>query len=249
MSHATSASVRDVSQSLANPTINPFLSLSIEAGPEDTSRNLFSLEKTFGSGGCVAKDASDTVKCLKAALVSPRISSTLQAQNIRGDKLDFCEMTEGAVPGGLIAYRFEQMEHGVCVNDSIVSVFVDDNNFTIVNAYFKISAVKGAPLLPKLTREQAIKVAKKAATTAANLAGVEFVTASQTIAGTQNPALAYFLQDGKTWFLSEDIEVNSKTFCDSGSTNQEKCRRYRIFVDSITGDVLQLRSLLDENSN
>lgn len=245
MSQATSATVAGVPQGLSGAPANPFLSLSIEPGPEFASLNIFSLEKIFGTGGCVAKNASDTAKCLKAALVNSSIISTLQAQKIRGDKVDFCEMTEGAVPGGLIAYRFEQMEHGICVSDSLVSVFVDDANFTIVSVYFKISAVEGAPLIPILTRDQAVNVAKKAAQNESNIAGLEFVTALQTVAGTQNPALAYFLKDGKKWFLAEDIEVNSKTFCDSGSLNQEKCKRYRIFVDSMTGDLLQLASLLD----
>ena len=168
-----------------NSRVPAFIEFSVQPGPDDSIKGINSIENVFGTEGCFAQTASGVVNCLKIALHTDDISATLKKEGIKVDKLDFCLETEGPVPGDMVAYRFEQMENGVCISDSIVSAFVDNLDSKIVSVNFKISSLAGAPQVPVVTRDQAVAAAISKAKNVAprRTQGHDFLAPPESIGG------------------------------------------------------------------
>jgi hypothetical protein len=238
------------SEAADNSRVPAFIEFSVQPGPDDPTTGSHSAEKVFGIEGCSAQTAAGVVKCLKIALRTNGISASLKKKGIKVDKLDFCLETEGPVPGDMVAYRFEQMENGVCVSDSIVSAFVDNSDLKIISVKFKISSLAGAPQVSVVNRDQSVAAAISKAKNVAprRTEGHDFFSPPESISGRPNPRPAYVYQNEK-WHLAEDIELSAKIFCAPESIDPRKCLRYRVFVDLSTGKVLQITPLNEMSIN
>ncbi len=206
------------------------------------STGLILLKDIFPSN-CQNSDVNAAHECLVKAFESTQIQTQFQKLHLNKSNTGFQLVTETNLPFPLdgISYRFEQSYNGIAVEDSLINVMTDTQG-QLISISFKLGNPPDVNTRDSIEQSAAAKAALSAAKKIKGNEKIAFVVPSTTVAGTQNGRLAYFA-NGATWSLTNDIQVESKKGC---SVDDKVCRKYRVFVDAMSGSVLSITSLIDQ---